>query len=105
MPQQNNPRVQILQFGLRGWAAIGVAILVIAGLALLALGVLVFLLPVLLFAPVLFYFSPRPKTYPVKDQSPRDTTIIDGEFRVVDADQREGSPKTLRHGREELNDK
>ena len=88
-----------LQFGVKGWAAIvlGIAILVatLIAVAFLAISLLVFALPVMLVAPVLFYFMPKRKVFFVgtpgatgmtnttNESTPG--TIIDGSFRVIDA--------------------
>jgi hypothetical protein len=81
-----DPRIHVFRFGLRGWAAIGAAILILGAVTVLALGLFFFLLPVLLLAPVLYYFLPRPGMNPGKENP----TVIDGEFRVVEARKVEG---------------
>jgi hypothetical protein len=94
MPPQNNPRVHILRFGLRGWAAIGVATAVFIAVAALAIGLLVFLLPVLLLAPVIYHFSTRHKTHAVRNEAPKDSIAIDGDFRVVGTSEIEDNSDT-----------
>jgi uncharacterized membrane protein YphA (DoxX/SURF4 family) len=96
MPQQNNPRIHILRFGLRGWAAVGVGILALIAGAILVLGLFVLFLPILLLAPVLVYFLPRLKTYSMRKQTRKDSTIIDGEFRVVGTGEHEEDAKAIR---------
>jgi hypothetical protein len=100
MPPQNNPRVHILRFGLRGWAAIGEATVVLVAVAVLALGLFVLFLPILLLAPVLYYFLPRPKGYSLRRQQPKDSTIIEGEFRMIDSSDIEKNANTIRDKRD-----
>ena len=78
-----------IQFGLKGWAAVGVGFAVILTIALLAIGLFIFMLPALILAPVLFYFAHRFKAVPKSTQRsteyrPSQGAIIDGEFRVID---------------------
>jgi hypothetical protein len=93
MQQSNNPRVHILRFGLRGWATIGVATAVLVAAAVLATVLFVFFLPVLLLAAVAYLFLPKLRLGSVKKGPPADTTIIDGEFRVVDTNEIEEKNK------------
>jgi hypothetical protein len=90
MEPQNYSRTQV-KFGLRGWVAIGLAIAVLgvmtAAVVFLAVGLFVFTLPVLLLAPVIYYFAPKPKLKPMpawtgKDM-PNNSEIIEGEYRVI----------------------
>ncbi len=90
MPQQ--PNFRVYQFGLRGWAAIALGLVILGALTILALGFFVLLLPVLLLAPVIYYFLPRPKIRAATYERPQDATIIDGEFRVVGAHEIEQKP-------------
>lgn len=92
MPQKNNPRIHIFRFGLKGWAALGAALLALGAVIILVLGLFVFFLPILLLAPVLYYFAPRRTIYSVRD-APKDVTIIDGQFRVVDTNRLEDEDK------------
>ena len=102
MPRQPKSPVRT-RFGLSGWVAIISALAIfavlVAAIAFLAVGLFVFLLPVLLIAPVLYYFMPnlRPKAVTLNGASAqwetKGQTIIDGEFRVVDANEVEGSAK------------
>lgn len=92
-----------VQFGLSGWVAIISALaifaLLVAAIAFLAVGLFVFFLPVLLIAPILYYFLPnlRPKVAPLNGVAAqwetKGQTVIDGEFRVVGADGSEGNAK------------
>jgi hypothetical protein len=84
-----------IQFGLKGWAAIGVGFAVVLATALLAIGLFIFMLPVLILAPAVFYFTHRSKTFPRAAQRSTDHrssqgAIIDGEFRVIDSDDNAG---------------
>ena len=79
MTNPEPPRIRVIRFGLRGWAAILVGLLVLGAITILALGFFVLLLPVLLLAPILYYFLPRPKA------GQGEPGVIDGEFRVVGA--------------------
>ena len=102
MPRPPKPPIRI-QFGLSGWMAIISALAIfavlVAAIAFLAVGLFVFLLPVLLIAPVLYYFMPnsRPKIVPLSGVATqwetKGQTVIDGEFRVVDANAVEGHAK------------
>jgi hypothetical protein len=79
-----------IQFGLKGWAAIGVGIAVVLTAGLLAIGLFIFMLPILIVAPALFYFAHRSKTIPASAQRSTEYktsqgTVIDGEFRVIDS--------------------
>jgi hypothetical protein len=100
MAPQNNSRVHILRFGLRGWAAIGVATAILIAVAALAIGLFVFLLPVLLLAPALYYFLPRPKIHAVRNEASKGSTIIDGVFRVVGTSDTEEHSKAIRRERD-----
>ena len=86
MPQRAPLRIQI---GLRGWAAIAAGLAILAAGIFLAIGLFVFLLPVLLLAPILYWLLPKPKIYrvgnPASEKAAQGATIIDGEFRVMDA--------------------
>ena len=90
MPLLPNSPIRI-QFGLRGWAAIAVGMAILVAIALLAIGFLVFLLPVLLIAPILYWLMPKPKPIlnSMNNNMPRQATndaeIIEGEFTVVSA--------------------
>jgi len=80
-------QVQVRSIHLKGWLAILVAVsiffAVAIGLAILAFGVFLFLLPALAIASVLYYLLPRPKLRP--QATPRSRgEIIDGTYRVLD---------------------
>jgi hypothetical protein len=78
-------------------SALAIFAVLVAAIAFLAVGLFVFFLPVLLIAPVLYYFMPnlRPKVVTLNGASTqwetKGQTIIDGEFRVVDANEVEGN--------------
>jgi hypothetical protein len=78
-----------MEFGLRGWAAIAAAVAILGATIFLAIGFFVFFLPVMILAPVLYWLLPKPKIYSVniwpENEPTKDMTVIDGEFRVVDA--------------------
>jgi len=104
MPRPPKSPIRI-QFGLSGWVAIlsalAIFFLLVATIAFLAVGLFVFFLPVLLIAPILYYFMPnlRPKVVTLNGASTqwetKGQTIIDGEFRVVDANEVEGNTERL----------
>jgi hypothetical protein len=75
------------RLGLRGWLTLIIALVVLVAvliaIAALALGILLFLLPVIAVVAVLFYIFPS-MFRPAKSRR-KDTTIIDGEYRVVDS--------------------
>jgi hypothetical protein len=83
MPRPSPLRIQ---FGLRGWAAIAAALVLLAAVIFLAIGLFVFLLPVLLLAPILYWLLPKPKIYRISNpaSAAEGATVIDGEFRVMD---------------------
>jgi hypothetical protein len=93
MPQPHNSPVRV-QFGLRGWAAIVTAVIVLGAVTVLAFGFLVFMLPVLILAPVIYWLVPKPKVYRVNNPAEKEvaggTTIIDGDFRVISGGASEG---------------
>ena len=78
-----------IRFDLRGWAAIATGLALLVAVTFLAIGLFIFFLPVLLLAPVLYWLMPKPKGYRVSNtaskKAAKGTTIIDGEFRVIDA--------------------
>ena len=79
--------VQVRTIQLRGWFAILVALAVFfavaIGLAILAFGIFLFLLPVILMASLAYYFLPRPKRRPGDSLRGR-PEVIDGSYRVLD---------------------
>jgi hypothetical protein len=83
------------RLGLRGWVTVIVALAITAAILVavtaLALGILLFLLPVLAIGALIFYLFPS-MFYPAQRRR-RDSTIIDGEFRVVDPGEDENGPK------------
>jgi hypothetical protein len=88
MTQQGQFRI-LPRLGWRGWTVLiaWLAILAAVGIAftVIAFGIFLFLLPVFVVATLLYYlFPPRRRSAPGRPQ-PENTTIIDGEFRVVDA--------------------
>jgi hypothetical protein len=82
MPQTPNSPLRI-QFGLRGWAAIAVGLLLLGALAFLALGIFIIFLPLMLLAPVFYWLLPKPARYRAGNAAGKET-IIDGDFEVVD---------------------
>jgi hypothetical protein len=86
-----------LQFGLKGWAAIVVGLAIfIAVAAFVAIGFFFVVLPMIVLAPIIYYFMPRKSghvmTAPETTRTMRMTgekeggTVIDGEYRVIEAD-------------------
>ena len=102
MPQPPKSPIPI-QFGLSGWvgiiSALATLALFVGAIAFLAVGLFVIFLPILLIVPILYYFLPhlKPKVAPLNggatQWATKSQTIIDGEFRVVDADEVEGHEK------------
>jgi hypothetical protein len=88
MKQLGNSPIRI-QFGLRGWAAIALGLAILAGVAFLAIGFLIFLLPILILSSILYWLLPKQRLYrvgtPAEKEARNGTTIIDGEFRVIEA--------------------
>jgi hypothetical protein len=86
-----------LQFGLKGWASIGVGLAIfIAVASFLAIGFFFVVLPMIVLAPVICYFMPKKVGHVVRSPetigSIRTTgevkggTVIDGEYRVIESD-------------------
>ena len=92
MPRLHNSPIHV-QVGLRGWAAIAailaILIAVAVALAFLAVGFFIFVLPVMLIAPLFYYFLPKAKpVHPVGDSAEEELnlpTTIEGTFRVTDS--------------------
>jgi small-conductance mechanosensitive channel len=89
--------------GLRFWLTILIAMALLAAIVfvftLIAVGVFVVLVPVLAVAAVLYRILPK-SWFAQRRRKAADSTIIDGEFRVLDASEAErlpphaGSPRT-----------
>jgi len=92
-----------IQFGLRGWAATAVGTAILAAISFLAIGFIIFILPVVLLGSILFLFLPKPTLYqigiPSEKPPVKGTTIIEGEFSVIDgtSDDKLKPPGTLAH--------
>jgi hypothetical protein len=75
------------RLGLRGWTILIIWLAMLAAVLIafmvIAFGVFLFLLPVLAIVTVLYYLFPRLRT--AHYRRTKETTIIDGEFRVVDS--------------------
>src|SRR5215467_5060936 len=91
------PRFMVFQVqgrpGFRGWLAIMLSLALLAavvvGLVILAIGFLVFVLPVLLISGLISYFVLRSKLKRAMRQRPSASgTIIEGDYTVVDSDQK-----------------
>ena len=87
----NSPRH--IRFTLSGWIAVAGALAIFAAVAVviafLAVGLLVFLLPALLVAPVLYYLRPKTWLTPIGDNAKPGTSsadVIEGDFRVLSTD-------------------
>jgi len=84
-------QVQVRSIQLRGWVALIVALVVFfavaIGLAILAFGVFLFLLPVMLVGSLLYYLLPRPKRG--SQELRRGGEIIDGSYRVLEEPERD----------------
>jgi hypothetical protein len=87
-----------IQFGLKGWAAIVIGLTAfIAVAAALAIGFLFIALPMIVLAPVLYWFMPKRKVFfvgtPGTIKQTNDAsgsppgTVIDGTFREIDSKQ------------------
>ena len=81
-------QVQVRSIHLKGWFAILMAVsiffAVAIGLAILAFGVFLFLLPALAIASVLYYLLPRPRQRPEAAPRAGRGEILDGTYRVLD---------------------
>jgi O-antigen/teichoic acid export membrane protein len=85
-----------LQFGLTGWASIivGLAIFIVVA-TFLAIGFFFVVLPMIVLAPVIYYFMPRKGGHVVRTAETIGTmrttgeekvgAVIDGEYRVIEA--------------------
>jgi len=84
-----------IQFGVRGWAAVAVGLAILVAATLLAIGFLFLVLPVVLLAPILFWFLPKPKIYkvgsPSEVPSAAEAIVIEGDFNVVSGEQNRNS--------------
>jgi hypothetical protein len=84
MQQLPKPR---FQFGVRGWVAVTVGLAALAVIAFLAIGFLIIILPLMLLAPILFRFLPKPKFYrvdiPAEKPPATDGSVIEGDFKVI----------------------
>ena len=86
-------QVQVRSIHLKGWLAIFVALAVFfavaVGLAILAFGIFLFLVPAMAIASIFYYLLPRPKRRPNENAQAGQSQIIDGSYRVVgEADER-----------------
>jgi hypothetical protein len=93
---QRLPNSQVrFQFGARGWAAIALGLAMLAALSLLAIGFFFLILPVVLLAPILFWFLPKPKIHKVGARSgeppTKATSVIEGDFKVISSAQNRNS--------------
>ena|ERR1700674_1250610 len=102
MPQPSNAPRHI-QFTLSGWIAVAGTLAIFAAVAVaiafLAIGLLVFLLPALLVAPILYYFRPKPWLIPMGDDAKpgtRGANVIEGDFRVLRTDKPEDKNEPTR---------
>ncbi len=81
-------QVQVRTIHLKGWLALLVALAVFfavaIGLAVLAFGIFLFLVPVLAVATLAYYLLPKPKPRPGQTGPVARGEIIDGSYRVVD---------------------
>jgi membrane protein implicated in regulation of membrane protease activity len=81
-------QVQVRSIHLKGWLAIFVALAVFfavaIGLAILAFGIFLFLVPVMVVASVLYYLLPRRKRRPNETERGGRSEIIDGTYRVLE---------------------
>ncbi len=92
MSQPSNAARHI-QFTLSGWIALASALAIFAAIAVaitfLAVSLMIFLLPALLLAPVLYYFRSKPLLTPLGDDAKPETrsaNVIEGDFRVLSTD-------------------
>jgi hypothetical protein len=86
-----------LQFGLKGWASIVVGLAIfIAVASFLAIGFFFVVLPVMVLAPVIYYFIPKKITHVVARPEwtgpfrpageAKGGAVVDGDYRVIEAD-------------------
>jgi hypothetical protein len=87
-------RLPQFQFGVRGWAGVAAALAALVVIAFLAIGLLIFILPVVLLASVVLWFLPKPKFYRVPAEKPpaTDGGVIEGDFKVI-TDTRDRNPQ------------
>jgi UPF0716 family protein affecting phage T7 exclusion len=89
-----------LQFGLRGWASIIIGLAIFIAIAtFLAIGFFVVVLPMIVLAPAIYYFMSRKSGHVVSTPETVGTmsangevkggAVIDGEYRVIEADPKE----------------
>jgi hypothetical protein len=79
--------------GLTGWARILIVLGSMIALALvvglIAVGILLFVMPVLALTALGYYLLPKRRPRPTPSSRAQQPVIIDGEFRVVDAHERD----------------
>jgi hypothetical protein len=86
-----------LQFRLKGWASIIVGLAIFIAVAtFLAIGFFFVVLPMIVLAPVIYYFMPRKSGHVLRTPETIGTmrttgavkggAVIDGEYRVIEAD-------------------
>jgi hypothetical protein len=84
-----------LQFGLRGWATIVVGLVILIAVAtFLAIGFFFVVLPMIVLAPIIYYFMPRKSWHVARTPETIATmraadegkggAVIDGECRVIE---------------------
>ena len=84
-----------LQFGLKGWTSVIVgSVILIAVSTFLAIGFFFVVLPMIVLAPVIYYFMPRKSLHAVRTPETIGTmratdelkggAVIDGEYRVIE---------------------
>lgn len=76
-----------LRGGLRGWAAIAAGLAFLVAVAFLAIGLVMFVLPIMLLAPIVYWLLPKPKraTASVTGSGKQvsRSQIIDGSFTAT----------------------
>jgi hypothetical protein len=84
------------RLGLRGWAFLiawlAILVAVLITFTVIAFGIFLFLLPVLAIVTLLYYLFPS-RFRTARYGRPKDTTIIDGDYRVVDSPEIERRPE------------
>lgn len=69
---------------------LGVSVALLSLMALLAIGVLLFLLPVAVLGAAIYAFLPKRKTAP---RRPGEPYVLEGQYRVVDPKDRDRLPR------------
>lgn len=69
---------------------LGMSVALVTVMALVAIGVLLFLLPVAVIGAAIYAFLPKRRTAPPRSDGP---DVLEGQYRVVHSDERDRLPR------------